>query len=128
MRVAISTDKGYVSQHFGRCATYTFVDIENGKALKIEETTNPGHSPGLIPKFLHERGTDVIICGGMGARAAGFFQELGIKMVTGVEGSIDDVIKKLERNELESGVSLCKPGAGKGYGIEKEECDHTIDG
>lgn len=33
MRIAISTDGKYVSQHFGRCPSYTLVDIENGKAI-----------------------------------------------------------------------------------------------
>jgi len=127
MRVAISTDGGYVSQHFGRCATYTLVDIEDGKTVRREEVGNPGHSPGFIPQFLHDKGTDIIICGGMGARAAGFFEELGIKMITGVVGSVDEAISKLERDKLEGGESLCTPGAGKGYGIEKDECDHSHD-
>ena len=46
-------------------------------------------------------------------------------MVTGVEGSIDEVIQKLEQGVLEGGESLCTPGAGRGYGIEKNECDHA---
>ncbi len=28
------------------------------------------------------------------------------------------------QGKLEAGESFCKPGAGKGYGVEKEECDH----
>lgn len=63
----------------------------------------------------------------MGVRAAGLFDELGIKMITGVDGSIDEVILKLEKNELKGRESLCTPGAGKGYGIEKDECDHSHD-
>ena len=125
MRIAISTDGRYVSPHFGRCPSFTLVDIENGKTVKRIEVGNPGHSPGYIPQFLHEKGVKQIVCGGMGARAQGFFEEMGIKTIMGVEGSIDEVIEKLEKGTLEGGESSCTPGAGRGYGVEKTECDHA---
>lgn len=127
MRVAISTDGGFVSQHFGRCPSFTMVDIEKGKTLKREEVENPGHSPGVIPKFLYEKGANMVASGGMGAKAADLFKDFGIQIVTGVEGSIEEVIQRLEKGVLESNESLCKPGAGKGYGVEKTECNHEHD-
>ncbi len=125
MRIAISTDGRYVSPHFGRCPSFTLVDIENGKMVKKVEVENPGHEPGYIPQFLHQKGVKRIVCGGMGARAQGFFEEMGIETIVGIDGSIDGVIEKLEKGVLEGGESLCAPGAGKGYGIEKTECDHA---
>ena len=124
MKVAISTDAGSVSAHFGRCPQYTVVDIENGSVLTREEVANPGHQPGLIPKFLKERGVDCMVAGGMGTRAIMLFEELGMQTILGVSGGIDNVIGQLSRGELKGGESLCKPGAGKGYGVEKDECDH----
>ena len=85
---------------------------------------NPGHQPGAIPQFLHQRGVQYIIAGGMGMRATGFFKELGIQAIVGVSGKIDEVLEKLKENTLESGESLCSPGSGKGYGLDKTECDH----
>ncbi|KUO52742.1 MAG: dinitrogenase iron-molybdenum cofactor [Desulfitibacter sp. BRH_c19] len=125
MPVAISTDGKYVSPHFERCPSFTLVDIENGKTVRRFEIENPGHSPGYIPQFLHEKDVKGIVSGGMGARAQGFFVELGIETIMGVDGSIDEVIEKLEKGVLEGGQSLCTPGAGKGYGVEKTECDHA---
>lgn len=125
MRIAISTEGQYVSPHFGRCPYFTLVDIENGKTVKKVEIANPGHSPGNIPLILHEKGVKQIVCGGMGARAQGFFEEMGIKTIIGVSGSIDEVIEKLKKGVLEAGESSCAPGAGKGYGVEKVECDHV---
>ena len=124
MRVAISTDGDSVSAHFGRCPSYTIVDIEDGKVIKKEVVDNPGHMTGAIPQFLHEKGVECIIAGGMGARAIGFFDEFGIKPIVGVQGRIDEIIEKLIKGELRGGESLCSPGAGKNYGIDKEECDH----
>ena len=124
MKAAISTDAGSVSAHFGRCPDFTIVDIENGKVLHKEVIENPGHQPGFIPQFLHERGVDCIVAGGMGGRATSLFNEFGIQTVVGISGNIDSVIGKLSTGELKSGESTCQPGAGKGYGIEKDECDH----
>jgi len=124
MRVAISTDGDFVSAHFGRCPVFTLVDIENNKIVKRTEVANPGHEPGAIPQFLHQKGVNCIIAGGMGMRATSFFEEYSIKTIVGISGRIDDVIAHLEKGTLEGGESLCKPGAGKGYGLDKEVCDH----
>ena len=125
MRIAISTDGDFVSAHFGRCPSFTIADIENNELVKKEVVDNPGHLPGAIPQFLHEKGVNCIIAGGMGARAVGFFDEFDIKAIVGVQGKVDEVIAELIKGELKGGESLCKPGAGKSYGIDKEECDHS---
>ena len=33
MKIAISTDGQYVSPHFGRCPTFTILEIENNKVM-----------------------------------------------------------------------------------------------
>jgi len=124
MRAAISTDGELVSAHFGRCPTFTLIDIEDGKVIKRIEVANPGHQPGAIPEFLHQKGVNCIIAGGMGQRAAMFFAEYNIRAIVGISGKIDEVIERLKKGALEGGESLCKPGAGKGYGLDKTECDH----
>jgi len=125
MKIAISTDAGFVSAHFGRCPIFTIVEIEEGKVLKVEEINNPGHQPGVLPNFLAERGVNYIICGGMGNRAQNLFAEKEITPIMGVTGKINEIIEKFAQGKLKGGESLCKPGAGKGYGVEKEKCDHT---
>ena len=127
MKVAISTDGNQVSAHFGRCPEFTLVEVTKGKLSNRRIIANPGHQPGLIPQFLARQGVECIVCGGMGIRAAGFFDELGIQTIVGVSGSIEDVLKSLEKGTLRGGESLCKPGAGKGYGVEKTICDHPTD-
>lgn len=124
MKIAISTEGDSVSMHFGRCPTFTIVDIEDGRITRKETLDNPGHSPGFIPRFLQEHGVECIIAGGMGMRAQAFFDELKIKTVMGVSGKIEDVIEQLLSGTLEGGESLCRPGSGRGYGVEKEECEH----
>jgi hypothetical protein len=52
------------------------------------------------------------------------FAEKNIQFILGVTEKVDEVVDKLCKGELEGGESLCKPGVGKGYGVEKDECTH----
>ncbi|MCK4463241.1 MAG: NifB/NifX family molybdenum-iron cluster-binding protein [Candidatus Omnitrophica bacterium] len=124
MKIAISTDGDYVSAHFGRCPSFTIVDIEDSKVINKETIDNPGHHPGFLPQFLHEKGVGAIIAGGMGQRALGLFAEQEIEVVVGIAGAIDEVVDKIVKGTLEGGESLCKPGSGRGYGVDKTECEH----
>jgi len=81
MKVAISTDQGFVSAHFGRYSSYTTFEVREGKILSKEEIPNPGHQPGFLPQFLSEKGVNCIICGGMGPRAQGLFSDKNIEMI-----------------------------------------------
>lgn len=124
MKVAISTDGKQVSAHFGRCPTFTVLEIQDGEVIKGEEIQNPGHHPGYLPQFFHDMGVEYIIAGGMGGRATGLFDQYGIQSIVGITGEIEDVISRILNGTLEGGESLCKPGLGKGYGVDKTECDH----
>ncbi|UCF79277.1 MAG: NifB/NifX family molybdenum-iron cluster-binding protein [Candidatus Eiseniibacteriota bacterium] len=124
MRVAISTDGSSVSPHFGRCPHFTIVDIEDGKLTHRALVENPGHQPGAIPRFLAQTGVECIVAGGMGARATTLFNEQCIPAIVGVSGEIETVISELVKGTLVGGESLCSPGGGKGYGLDKTECEH----
>lgn len=121
MKVAISTDGDYVSAHFGRCPSFTIVGIEQEKIISREIINNPGHQPAFLPQFLHQRGVNYIIAGGMGRRATQLFHDYGIEPILGISGSVDQVIDELIKGTLKGAENLCKPGLGKGYGIPKTE-------
>lgn len=124
MRCAIATDGASVSAHFGRCPSFTIVDIDGKKVTGREVLANPGHEPGLIPQLLHTKGVECIVAGGMGMRASDLFASFGITAIVGIDGAVEDVIAQLAKGTLRGGESLCKPGAGKGYGLDKTVCDH----
>ena len=128
MKIAISTDGSIVSAHFGRCPAFTIIDIEDRKLTSREVIDNPGHHPGFLPQFLHEKGVECIIAGGMGQRAEMLFAQQNIKTIVGVSGTIDEVIEQAEKGTLKGAESLCEPGSGKGYGLDKTECEHDEEG
>ena len=61
----------------------------------------------------------------LASKAGELFKQYNIEMQTGVEGRVEDVIQKLAQGTLTGGASPCTPGEGRGYGIEKTECDHV---
>jgi predicted Fe-Mo cluster-binding NifX family protein len=126
MKVAISTDQRYVSAHFGRCSSYTIVEIIEGNILSRKEIPNPGHQPGFLPQFLSEKGVSCIIAGGMGPRAQGLFAQKNIETITGIQGPVDEVIEKFVHQELEPGEDLCghQHGGVQGHFVQHHLPDH----
>lgn len=102
MRIAISSegDQGLssvVSPHFGRCPYFILVDVEGGDVKKVEAIENPffgQHQPGQVPGFIQSQGVDIMLTGGMGHRAIGFFQQFNIRPVTGAQGTVEFALKQ----------------------------------
>ena len=124
MKIAIPDDNGNISPHFGRCPNFTVVELNGKKIISRDLIDSPGHSPGMLPDFFSKLNIDTVIAAGMGMRAREMFDQKNIEIILGVEGSIDDIIKNITEGTLKKGESNCKPGSGKGYGLEKPECDH----
>lgn len=110
MKIAIATEGDHVAQHFGHCAEYTLVVLEENRLISREVIANPGHQPGFLPGFLAQHGVSCIIAGGMGQRAQQLFTEQGIGTVVGVTGTIEQVISDYLAGKLEAGESLCDHG------------------
>ena len=71
MRVAFPTnDRNQVEEHFGHAKEFAFANVKGGKILSMEYLTPPPHEPGVIPKFVGEKGATAIITGGMGGGTA----------------------------------------------------------
>jgi ATP-binding protein involved in chromosome partitioning len=80
---AIPVAGSKLCSHFGHCEQFALVETENGKIKGKRMHTPPPHEPGVLPKWLHGLGAQVIIAGGMGSRAQQHFVENGIKVITG---------------------------------------------
>ena len=100
MKIIFSSDenngiKSKMAHHFGRCPYYIAIDIDNNKIKNIESIKNPyfdGHAPGVVPEFINSIGANVMVSGGMGAKAIQFFNDYNIEVITGVEGIIEHIL------------------------------------
>ena len=85
MRIAIPLADGKLATHFGHCASFALIDIDqaNQTILRREDVDAPPHAPGLLPPWMAERGVNLVIAGGMGQRALELFAQQQISVVLG---------------------------------------------
>jgi len=112
MRIAMPIAQNQLCVHFGHCESFYFFDVDPDakKIINKETLTAPPHQPGLLPRLLNEKGVNVVIAGGMGARAQDLFRQNGIKVVVGsnpANGSPEDIIMAYLSGSLQTGVNLC---------------------
>lgn len=110
MRLAIPMADGRLAQHFGHCEKFALVDVDPAtKAITAStEVLAPEHQPGLLPPWLKERGVNLIIAGGMGARAHSLFQESSIEVLTGAPAeSAATLVRQYLDGKLLTGQNAC---------------------
>ncbi len=68
MKIAIPVADGRLCMHFGHCEQFAMVDVDPVEKKILSKTflTPPPHEPGLLPRWLAEKGATCIIAGGMG--------------------------------------------------------------
>ncbi|MGI6695926.1 MAG: NifB/NifX family molybdenum-iron cluster-binding protein [Christensenellales bacterium] len=107
LKIAVASDKGMVSDHFGHCEGFMLFDVENNQIMKTETVSNPGHKPGFLPNFLADRGVNVIISGGMGGGAVGIFNERNVEVIVGTSGDVKEAVEAYLKGALKSTGSVC---------------------
>ena len=108
MKFAIPLAEGKLTAHFGHCQEFAVIDVQDNEIKDRQTLVPPPHEPGVLPRWLHELGTDVIIAGGMGARALDLFAQNGIRVIVGAPVlTPEELIRKYLDNSLESGANLC---------------------
>lgn len=107
MKIAIASDQGMATQHFGHCETFNIFEVKDKKIVNSEVVPNPGHKPGFLPNFLNDLGVNVIISGGMGGGAVDIFNEKNIEVIIGAKGSAEDIVDLYIKGMLESTGSIC---------------------
>jgi predicted Fe-Mo cluster-binding NifX family protein len=108
MKFAIPLAEGKLTAHFGHCQEFALVDVEDNHLKRKETLIPPPHEPGVLPKWLHELGTNVIIAGGMGARALDLFAQNNIKVIVGASAlTPEELVKQYLDNTLQTGGNVC---------------------
>jgi len=115
MRIAVSADDkngldSIVSPHFGRCPHYILVDMEGQEIKNVSAIDNPyygRHQPGQVPALINSHDVNVMLTGGMGGRALGFFRQFGIEPVTGAAGTVRQSLERYLGGTLQ-GAEACK--------------------
>ena len=105
---AIPVAGGKLCSHFGHCEQFVLIETENGVIKGRSMHTPPPHEPGVLPKWLHELGANIVIAGGMGSSAQGLFNQNGIKVITGAPmDPPESLVNHYLSNTLVTGENVC---------------------
>jgi predicted Fe-Mo cluster-binding NifX family protein len=110
MRIAIPMADGRLAQHFGHCERVALIDIDplSKQITATTEVPAPEHQPGLLPPWLKEHGVNLVIAGGMGARAQSLFRAAAIEVLTGAPTeSAATLVRQYLDGKLVTGTNVC---------------------
>jgi predicted Fe-Mo cluster-binding NifX family protein len=125
MKIAVATEGTSVSGHFGKCENFTIAEIENSGVKSKVVVSTLGNQHGLLPAFLASHDVNVVIAGGMGEGARQNLVSNGIKIISGVSGNIDEIIKTYLNGNLKStNVGCVGHEHSHGHGEGGCSCGH----
>lgn len=137
MKIAVSaTGKDLnspIDPRFGRCAFFIVVNT-NDMSFQTFDNENMALSGGAgiqAAGFLASEGVDAVLTGNCGPNAMKTFSAAGIKVYSGMSGTVKEALEKFSQENLipslgqaettqhpltQTGTGRCKGGAGRGMG------------
>ncbi len=107
--IAVPVDEaGVLDAHFGHCKFFILITVENGEIINKDKVVPPPHEPGLLPKWLSEKGVTDILAGGMGQRAKDLFVQNRVSVFVGAPKlEAEKVVQSFLKNEIEFHGNYC---------------------
>ncbi len=108
-KIAVPVDEnGVLDGHFGHCKFFALIDVEENNIVAKEMVTPPPHEPGLLPKWLAEKGVNDVLAGGMGHKAIQIFNYNDVNVFVGApQLSADELVKGFLNKSIEFTANYC---------------------
>jgi len=114
--VAIATEGGQVSTHFGSCLEFTILKIQNGKVQNKSISKMTNWKCCEKEKKVIALGINSLVADKIGKRACDLFSKAGVQVYTGIQGSVEEIIQKIDTEQ----------GLPKSY--NPCMCEHELEG
>lgn len=106
MKIAVPTEgkkglKETVSQHFGRCKTYTIIDKHGNVIDVIKNKSSHFGGEKLPPAFMKDCGINVLLCRSIGFKALQLCKALNIDVFLGNETNPLKLFNQWKKGHLE---------------------------
>ena len=109
-KIAIPTREGMVDDHFGHCAYYTIVTLNEQNQVMSQERLDSPEGCGCksnIASVMQDMGITLMLAGNMGMGAYNKLSAHGISVIRGCHGKVDDVLKAYLNGELNDSQESC---------------------
>jgi predicted Fe-Mo cluster-binding NifX family protein len=105
-----------VDPRFGRCQFFIFIDSET---MDFESVVNPAFTAGggagiQAAQLVVNRGAGVVFTGNVGPNAFQALQAAGVKVVTGISGTVKEAVEKFKKGEVQYAGT---PTVGSHFGM-----------
>jgi predicted Fe-Mo cluster-binding NifX family protein len=124
MKICVTATAGdlnaQVDPRFGRCQYFVFVDSDTMtfEAMPNDAIAAPGGAGIQAAQTVVNKGVDVLISGNIGPNAFQVLSTAGVKVATGVNGTVQEAIEMYKNGGLsETGTSTVAAHAGMGAGF-----------
>ena len=102
MRIAIATDKNFVSSCYGGCPECTIMELDGGKMQRTFVVPKPGWRHRSWVDLLQRNQVTCLILGTIGNNARAIIKWGGMQVISGVDGQCDDVVRRFVEGTLRS--------------------------
>jgi len=126
LRVAVSATSGsldaQIDPRFGRCQYFVIADTETMSFEAIPNTgINAPHGAGIqAGQIVVNKGVQAVLTGNVGPNSFQVLSSAGIRIITGVSGTVREATEKFKSGELRETVAPTSPmhfGLGGGCGM-----------
>nr|WP_320000433.1 NifB/NifX family molybdenum-iron cluster-binding protein [uncultured Draconibacterium sp.] len=108
-KIAVPVDEsGILDGHFGHCKYFALLDVEDTTIVNEERLTPPPHEPGVLPKWLAEKGVTDVLAGGMGHKAIQIFNYNNVNVFVGApQLSAGELVQGYLNETIEFTANYC---------------------
>jgi predicted Fe-Mo cluster-binding NifX family protein len=121
MKIAITSSgsdlKSEVDPRFGRCAYFILVETDTDKFEAVENTGAQGMGGvGILSgQIMADKGVEAVLTGSCGPNAFQTLQAAGIKVITGVTGTVQEAIDQFKLGDYKA---ISQPNASAHSGMK----------
>lgn len=105
MKYAITCENEQVFQHFGKCPSFLVVEIEGQVIVHRKLLSAQGSGHGALVGLLSNEQIETLVCGGIGQGARNALASAHIELLSGAQGSIEEILKQLLAGTLKDDPS-----------------------
>ncbi len=110
MILALPTREGAIDDHFGHCDHYTLITVGDDNTITSTERVDSPEGCGCksdIAPVLADKGVKVMLAGNMGQGAVNILTGVGIQVIRGCSGPIEDVAAQWLAGDIKDNAETC---------------------